>query len=193
MATFRNYPKFSGGFQSWRVTLQTDYNRGLQEDLLVFSSGKREAALNHLWLKFLWDQLSKDEFVLFILTLKDSDHKKVAFLKANLIIGRKELRRRLNILEFELGQKVSSRTRYQGSKSQRIEIQRVQRRLPKPKKYSGYVKNISSLGTKSRKTRFLETIDRRDVFLEEEFDWYSSLLKGFPSSQGLTNFQAGEI
>jgi len=185
MTTFRSYPKFSGGFFRWRVTLSTDYNRGLQEDFLVFSSGRRDTALNHLWLKFLWDQLTKDEFFLFILTLKDSDQKKTAFLKANLLVEKKILRKRLNLLENKLGEKVSSRTRYNGSKSQRIEIQRIQRKLPKPKKYSGYIRNISSLGTKSRKTRFLETIVRKDVFFEEEFNWYQALLKGFPSNRGL--------
>lgn len=184
MSTFRKFPKFSGRFFSWRCNLTSDHNSGLQEDFLVFSSGKRDTALNSLWLKFLWDQLSSEEFILFILTLRDSEEMKIAFIKASFKINKKELRERLIRIQSKLNIQVDSRARYNGSKSQRIEIQKIERKLPKPKKFSGYVRNISSLGTKSRKTRFLETIAYGGVFGEEEFDWYLALLQDIPSIKG---------
>lgn len=180
---FRNFPKFPGTFFSWRVVYSTNHESGEQVDLLVFSSGKREAVLNGLWLKFLWDQLARDEFELFILTLKDSDSSKWSFLKLLTYIDKKTLRKRLNYFEELLGHKISSRETYLGTRSIRIEIQKEIRRLPKPPKFSGYVRNISALGSKSRKTRFLETFTEEVILDENEFNWELALTVGDPSEQ----------
>lgn len=180
---FRNYPKFSGVFFSWRVVLSTDHEKGFQDVLFVFSSGKREAVLEYLWLKFLWDQLSSDENLLFLMTLKETDYKKWAFLKVLLQSNKKTLRSRLNQIESKSGLEVSSRVRYQGHKRIRIEIQKESRRLPKPKKFSGYVRNISAIGSKSRKTRFLETITEQIYLDEKQFDWELALTVGGISEQ----------
>jgi hypothetical protein len=176
--TFRNYPKFPGVFFSWRVILSTDHEKGKQDALFVFSSGKRETVLEYLWLKFLWDQLSGEEFTLFLMTLKDSDHKKWAFLKVLLLKDKKSLRRKLNEIEQHLQIPVSSRERYQGYKRVRVEIQKETRRLPKPTKFSGYVRNISAIGSKSRKTRFLETVTEQIYLDEKQFDWELILTVG---------------
>jgi len=181
--TFRNYPKFPGVFFSWRITLSTDHEKGKQDALFVFSSGKRETVLEYLWLKFLWDQLAEDEFSLFLLTLKDNDHKKWAFLKVLLLKDKKSLRRKLNQIEFRIGEQVSSRERYQGYKRVRIEIQKETRRLPKPTKFSGYVRSISAIGSKSKKTRLLETMTEEIYLDEKQFDWELALTVGEISEQ----------
>lgn len=173
--TFRNFPKFPGIFFSWRIILSTDHEKGVQDALFVFSSGKREAVLEYLWLKFLWDQLAQEEYSLFLMTLKDNDHKKWAFLKVLLLKDKKSLRNRLNKIETQTGQTISTRERYLGYKRIRIEIQKETRRLPKPKKFSGYVRNISAIGSKSRKTRFLETITETIYLSEKQFDWELAL------------------
>lgn len=175
--TFRNYPKFPGPFNSWEVVVQTNHELGKMELFLVFSSGKREAVLRHLWLKLLWDQLSSRELELLILSLKTSDHKIWAVLKAlaSNTLRKKEIRRRINILEELRGEKISSRESYNGTKRIRIEIRKETRKLPKPTKYSGYVRTPSSVGTKSRKTRVIETVSELPKLSEKEFDWYESM------------------
>jgi len=65
----------------------------------------------------------------------------------------------------------------------RIEIQRITRRLPKPKKFSGYVRNISQIGTKSRKTRRIETIASKEFIMKDEFNWYLAFTVGNLSEQ----------
>jgi len=131
----------------------------------------------------LWDQLTSEEFLLLLLSLKDSDDMKFAFLKANTLISKKILRERLIVIQSILGEDPDSRSKYTGYKRLRIEIQRIKRGLPKPKKFSGYVRNISSLGTKSRKTRRIETIANMEFIMKDEFNWFLALTVGNLSDQ----------
>lgn len=131
----------------------------------------------------LWDQLTSEEFLLLLLSLKETDDMKFAFLKANTQIKKSILRERLVAIQSKLGIDTDSRNRYTGYKRLSIEIQRITRRLPKPKKFSGYVRNISSLGTKSRKTRRIETIANMEFIMKDEFNWYMALTVGNLSNQ----------
>jgi hypothetical protein len=131
----------------------------------------------------LWDQLSSEEFLLFLLSLKENDDMKFAFLKANILINRKILRERLIVIQSSLEVEPDSRIKYTGYKRMRIEIQRITRRLPKPKKFSGYVRNISQIGTKSRKTRRIETIANKEFIMKDEFNWYLAFTVGNLSDQ----------
>jgi DNA polymerase III delta prime subunit len=171
-------PKFNGRFYSWRVTLATQETKGTKDVLLVFSSGKREAVKEYLWLKFLWNQLSKEEFLLFIATLKESEEKKFAFLRRLNNYSKRELRERLNKLEGLIGDKISSKERLQGYYRLRIEIHKEIRRLPRTKKFTGWVRSASAIG--SKKTTLVRRLDEMvppdwEFVEESSFDWYSLL------------------
>lgn len=173
----RSKPKFKGSFFTWRTIISTNHEQGTQDVFLVFSSGKREAVLKYLWLKLVWAELTKDEFLLFVTTLKPSQVKEWAFLKALLRYPRGRIRSRLQELETLLGQKPSSQSSYLGYRRIRIDLQRWSRKLPKVKPYSGYVRNIASLGKNSLRLEIsLEELVSNEVFTEiNEFDWYRYL------------------
>lgn len=172
-------PEFRGRFFRYMVSRQTNQERRLKEDFLVFSTGKREALIKFLWLKNLWDELTKEEFELFISfseVLKD--RKMIAFLQASISFPKGLIRNRILNFEHLLGQEISSRISYQGIRSMRFEIHRIQKKLAKTKPYSGYVKTPSVVGTKSpRKIPFLES-PSLPVIISEEIDWYSLLTVG---------------
>jgi hypothetical protein len=156
--------------------------KGIVENFLVFSSGKREAVLEYLWLKFLWNELTRTEYQLFILSLKSSpdSEKKWSFLKLLPLFPKKALRKRLLDSERILGLSVSSKERYHGYKGIRIEIHRETRKLARTSKYSGYVRNISSIG-KSKKSSLSDVLSDvldSDIFMEEKIDWDSLLRVG---------------
>lgn len=173
-------PKFEGRFFRWSAISTTNREKGISESYLVFSSGRRGAVLKFLWLKLLWDNLTSLEYSLF-LSLPEilNDNKKFSFLKASINLPKSILRQ--NLIKFEnfLGDKESSREKYQGIKGMRLEIHRIERGLPKIKPYSGYVKSPSSVGSKSSKSLFLETPASTEYIIEENnYDWYYLLTVG---------------
>lgn len=191
----RSKPKFSGPFFTWRKTLFTDRENGSLVCLRVYSSGSRAAVLKFLWLKFLWNELTKDEYLLFMSCLSDSseDQRKWAFLNVlNSRISKKRLRKRLIQIETILGIKPSTRERYLGMKRIRIDIQQEHRKLPKVPKFSGYVRSISSIGrgsTISSSFRLEDAVDPTAFYIEEKIDWVNLLSVG-----SLTLFSnAGEV
>lgn len=173
-------PNFKGSFRTWAVTLSTNREKSTKDVLLVFSSGKREAVLEFLWLKFLHSQLTRIEFELFIATLKDSDEKKFAVLRLLNEISKRELRKRLISIERLIGDKESSKIRLEGYYRLSIEIRKETRRLPKVKKFSGYIKSPSSMGSKRPLVRHLdEMVVHEDFQINEyKFDWYNLLRVG---------------
>lgn len=176
----RTKPKFPGKFFSWKATINDNWNKKVQEFFLVFSSGKREATLRHLWLKFVWNNLSKDEFLVFILTLKDGDDKKWSFIKAAQKIPRSLLRKRLIAMETYLKERTSNKESYLGSRRIRIEIQRGIRKLPDVPKYSGYVRSIASIGKNKPRGLDLtiEELMEDGIMYEERIDWYTFFTVG---------------
>jgi len=146
LAEIRRFPRFKGRFFTWSQTIFVDQENRSKVDLLVFSSGKREAVLRHLWLKLIWDSLTKIEYELLVLSLKDLDYSKWSFLKLLLFVPKKVLRKNLLASEAKLGLPISSRESYIGTQRISIEIQRRTRKLPKTKKFSGYIKSLASRG-----------------------------------------------
>lgn len=173
-------PKFPGKFFSWNVTISTDWQRRTSEHFLVFSSGKREAVLRYLWLKYVWNNLTQEEFLVLILSLKDSDDKKWSFIRATQTIKRSVLRERLLAKERTQEEVLSSRISYLGSRRLRIEIHRWTRKLPNVPKYSGYVRSIASLGKNKPRDLGLtiEELMTDGVVMEERFDWFHFLTVG---------------
>lgn len=167
-------PTFEGPFTTWRTSLSTNRELGTQDGLLVFSSGKREAVKEYLWLKLVWSQLSKLEFLLFISTLNLNEERKWAFLRMQQIYPKSIIRERLNKIESLFNLPVSSQVRLSGYYRLRIEIHKETRSLPKIPKYSGYTRSPSSVGSKHSSVRqFLdEMVIQDDVFSEKELlDW----------------------
>lgn len=140
----RRHPRFKGAFNTVRVAINTDQEKGLREDFLVFSQGKRESIFRKLWLKLVWDELTSIELELLIYMLRPIDYKVYAFLKAKNLIPKIVLREKLLETETLLGETVSTRENYRSSRGQKLEIQKETRRLPKPKKFSGFIKSLSS-------------------------------------------------
>jgi hypothetical protein len=176
-------PRFSGSFSTWRKEIFTNREQGIVQNFLVFSSGKREAVLEYLWLKFLWNELTRTEYTLFILSLKESedDQKKWAFLKVLLQRPKSELRKKLIRFEEFFGLKLSSRERYLGYKGMSIEIHLENRRLGRVPKYSGYVKSISAIGSKKKNSLsdILSDVIPTDLYFDEKvIDWYHLLSVG---------------
>lgn len=167
-------PKFKGPFFHWEVEISTDRNKSTSNRFLILSSGRRGAVFNFLWLKFLWDQLTKDEYLLFLSlpeTLKDD--RIFGFLQNLLIFPKKLLRKRLNNLENNLGLVESSRKRYLGTKRLHLQIHWIERNLPKVAKYSGYVKSPSSVGSKRlKKTQLPETAFEKEYIIENQINWF---------------------
>lgn len=173
-------PKFLGSFHRWEVNFSINQERRAVARFLVFSSGKRGACLKYLWLKFLWDELTQKEFYLF-LSLPEvlRNAKMQGFLRALLTIPKRELRYRLNKLEELFGEKTSNRNSYRGYKRLHLEIQAIERRLPRTPKFSGYVKSPSSVGSKNSKKILLpESISNPELYNEKEIDWYQFLTIG---------------
>jgi len=131
----RRHPRFKGAFYTVRVAINTDQEKGLREDFLVFSQGKRESVFRKLWLKLVWDELTSIELELLIYMLRPIDYKVYAFLKAKSLISKVVLRSNLLDTETLLGETLSTRENYRSSRGQKLEIQKETRRLPKPKNF----------------------------------------------------------
>lgn len=187
--TLQSKPKFRGRFFTWEVTISTDHEKGFQEFLLVFSSGKRETVKKYLWHKLVNAELSKEEYLLFILTLGNSEDKKWAFCKALQSVPKRILRKRLNEIERFLQEPETSRMSYIGLRRVKIETHKRVRRLPKFPKYTGYVRSIAALGKGSPGLKLsLEEMMEDDVFeVENQFNWFSALTVGkfLPQQEGV--------
>jgi len=176
-------PRFKGRFITTKVRLTSDHEKGMEMRLIVYSKGSRSAIVKYLWLKFLWDQLTRSEFLLFI-SLPEVLNNGMMFNYLSVIntIPKKIARRNLNKVEEKLGLEISSREKYQGIKDLGIEIYQETRNLPKPPKFSGYVKTPSSVGTKSsRGSSFLETTTNVDEIMKsliEPINWYKLITVG---------------
>lgn len=169
-------PNFSGKFFTIQETLFTNREKGFKDVLFVFSSGKREAVKEYLWLKFLWSQLTKEEYQLFLATLGYKEEKKWAFLRLLNSKSKKLLRNRLIHLESLLGDKESTKSRLEGYYRLRIEIRQETRRLPRVPKYSGYIKSPSAVGSKSLVRRSLdEMVGHTPLDYEDIITWYHLL------------------
>jgi len=186
---FGTCPKFHGPFQTFRVGLSTNREKGTQDNLVVYSQGSRHAVQKYLWLKFLWDELTKEEWRLFLIMPETlNSEMKFGALRALLLIGKKEIRTKLINCPFLEGEDIPLRERYQGIKGLDVEIQSESRRLPKVPKFSGWIKSSSKVGRKSSKKSpaFTEPLDSiGDDYETITFDWYYYLTVGELSSHSV--------
>lgn len=146
---FRKTPNFTGSFKTYSVSVSTNREKGTESRLLVYSSGSRAATFEYLWLKFLWDHLTKIEYELLLASNEFllNDYRYTTF-RLMLENPKKSIRNKLLRIQLFLGMKLDSRERYLGYKRMRIDIQRITRSLQKVPKFSGYVRNASAVGSK---------------------------------------------
>jgi hypothetical protein len=174
-------PRFSGGFKTFTVSVSSNREKGTEDRLRVFSQGSRAKVCEYLWLKFLWDELTKDEMRLFILLPETLNSEvKVSALRAILILPKREIREKI-IKSSQYPGKSPTRERYLGYKRLDVEISRLTRSLPKVPKFSGWVRSSSGVGSKhtSRGPSFLEPLAIiENDYIDITFDWYSYLTVG---------------
>jgi hypothetical protein len=82
-------------------------------------------------------------------------------------------------MEQILGERITKRESYQGMKRLKIEIQLEIVKLVKVPKFSGYVRNISSIGRNSGGSRYIpEPVSEEFSEDHESVDWYEILSVG---------------
>jgi len=178
MTARTKFPKFLGPFKSFSISLFTNREQGTESRLYVYSQGSRTKVLEFLWLKYLWDELSRQEYRLFIASSEVLNSEiKIAALRAVLIFGKKKIRERLCNCPFLAEEELPTRIRYQGFKRLDVEIQEISRSLPRVPKYSGWIKSSSAKDSKkSRGPRGLEPLAISENDYEDKiFDWYNYL------------------
>jgi len=182
-------PSFTGGFHKFKVKISTNQEKGTWDYFVVLSKGKRHTFIKYLWMKFLFDQLTKEETEIFY-SLPEIIHSefKVQALRACLRIGKKELRKRLENLPLIPEDERISRKTYQGlTGNTRYDLSRRVGKLPKPPKFSGWIRNSSAKDRKSASKG--SRIDPPNIILEdfvdEQFDWYLYLTVGTVPSRPL--------
>lgn len=174
-------PKFLGPFKSFSFAISTNRERRVESRVVVYSQGSRPKVIEYLWLKFLWDELSKREFRYFILLPEVlSDDLKSAALRARLILSKKTLRNRIIQCPFLEKKLKPTRLKYQGYKRLNVEFYEFERTLPKTPKFSGWVRNSSAVGSKSPGgPSFLEPLAINEVdYVDNVIDWYHYLTVG---------------
>lgn len=145
----------------------------------MYSQGSRTKVVRYLWLKFLWNELTRVEMKLFLALPEtlNSEIKRNA-LRAILLKGKTEVRNRLLKCPFlPPGEELSLET-YQGFKRIDVEIYDLTRSLPKVPKFSGWIRSSSAKGSKRSlpKSTFVEVldVDKNDYF-DNNFNWYGYL------------------
>lgn len=119
------------------------------------------------------------EFELFLAILAEKDYREWNYLKSLLEVPIKKLRENLNLAEQKSGLTETSLESYRGLQQISIEIQREIRRLPKTKKFSGYIRSLAARGkNKLGSSRIeLDEMPTTDYVVEEDKDlfWVLSL------------------
>lgn len=181
MDTRPGIPRFKGSFQTFRVIFNTNRETGLEESLFVFSQGARIKVHRYLWLKFLWNELTKDEWLLFI-SMPETLNSDIYYnaLRAINKVGKKKVRNRLITTPYIEDRDKPTKDRYRGYRCIDVEIFYDRRRLPKVPKFSGYVKSSSQVGSKRpQKSSFLDLIiPTGEDYSERIFDWFTYLTVG---------------
>lgn len=178
MTARTGFPRFTGAFKEFSISQFTNRETGTDRRLHVFSQGSRAKVSEFLWLKYLWDELTRMEFQLFIAmpeTLNSTI--KVAALRAVLLYGKRRIRTKLCQASFLPEKERPTRLRYQGFKRLDVEINVIERSLPKVPKFKGWIKSSSAKDSKSyRGPRLLEPLAITEHDYDSiVFDWYSYL------------------
>jgi len=175
-------PRFSGGFKAFSVSFNTNRETGTESRLFVYSQGSRQKVHIYLWLKLLWNELSKDEWKLF-LSMPETLNNEMIYdsLRAINFQGKRATRQRLIKSPYCPKEYLPNYDRYRGFMRLNVEISLENRRLPKVPKFSGYVKSASAIGSKrsSGKSSYLDlmAINCED-YEKVVFNWFSYLTIG---------------
>lgn len=173
-------PRFSGGFQSFSVSFNENRETGVDSRLFVYSQGSRPKVHIYLWLKLIWNELSKDEWLLFLAMPETFQFQEMIIdsLRAINFQGKRKTRQRLIQSPQVPKMYKPDYDRYRGFMRLNVEISYENRRLPKPPKFSGYIKSASAVGSKrsSGKSSYLDlmAINCED-YNEIAFNWFSYL------------------
>jgi len=182
MTTRSGLPRFSGGFKTFSVIQFNDREKGTESRLFVYSQGSRPKVHKYLWLKMLWNELTKLEWELFYSMTETLNSEMIyGSLRAINFQGKRRTRKRL--LESSLIEDKDKPThdRYRGFMRLKVEISKETRSLPKVPKFSGYIKSASAVGSKQpRKSSFLDLIavNENDYKMDIVFDWFTYLTIG---------------
>jgi hypothetical protein len=175
-------PRFQGPFKTFSVAISTNREKGAEDRLLVYSQGSRAKVHEYLWLKYLWDELSKEEFRLFLVMPETLNSElKFATLRAALLRPKKKIRTLLSECPILTKKEQPSKLRYLGFKRLDVEIQGITRSLPKVPKFSGWIKSSSAKGSKRRPggPSYLEPLAIiENDYIDNVFDWFTYLTVG---------------
>jgi hypothetical protein len=122
----------------------------------VISSGKRTTLFEFLFLKWLWDELTSQEWR-FVLSLPEffSSKEFVACARALASgVPKSEIRTRLNKYAVLVGLKQLSRLRYESMKSIRYDLGEIILADRPAKKFSGWVRNHNDHGSLRKSSIF---------------------------------------
>lgn len=173
-------PRFQGPFKAFSVSLSTNREKGTDDRLLVYSQGSRAKVHEYLWLKHLWDELTKEEMKLF-LTMPETLKSEMKFgaLRALLLLPKKKVRQKLVDSPLIPESERPTRLRYLGFKRLDVEILRITRSLRKVPKFSGWIRSSSAVGSKRRPggPSYLEPLAIiENDYIDNVFDWFTYLL-----------------
>jgi hypothetical protein len=172
-------PRFSGGFKSFSVTQFTDREKGTESRLFVYSQGSRIKVHRYLWLKYLWNELTRNEWMLFLI-MPETLNSEIIYnsLRAINIKGKRAIRQKLIATPHIKEEDKPTYERYRGFLRLDVEIHLEFRSLPKVPKFSGYVKSSSAVGSKNStgKSSYLDlmAINSEDYSVHV-FDWFTYL------------------
>lgn len=182
MTTRSRIPRFSGGFKTFSVSQFNDREKGTESRLFVYSQGSRPKVHKYLWLKMLWNELTKEEWELFY-SMSETLNSEIIYssLRAINFQGKRKTRQRLINSPLIPEEDKPSYDRYRGFMRLKVEISKETRSLPKVPKFSGYIKSASAVGSKQpRKSSFLDlmAVNENDYKMEIVFDWFTYLTIG---------------
>jgi hypothetical protein len=172
-------PRFQGPFKTFSVSYSTNRESGIDSRLLVYSQGSRAKVQEYLWLKYLWDELTRLEMELFLIMPETlNSEMKFATLRVALLKPKKWIRTKLSNCPFLEEKERPLKLRYQGFKRLDVEIHRITRSLPKVPKFSGWIRSSSAVGTKRPGgPSFLEPLAIiENDYTDYIFDWFDYLL-----------------
>lgn len=144
---FRSIRSFSGrvprGLRklTWRSSLPA--HPGFKRRWIVLSQGKRSSVVEALFLKWLWQELTRIELMFLLDTdqFHNSPYMEACFRIAN-VLGKKGLRQRIRrIQEFFPEIPPFSHDRFIGFRSLTIEISQEISELPPVQKYTGWARH----------------------------------------------------
>lgn len=179
----RDIPSFGGGFNRFKIRISTNQEKGTQDYFVVLSQGKRHVFSKYLWYKFMYDNLSKQEELIFysLPEILNSEFK-IQALRACLRTGKKVIRKRIEELPLIPDSERISYLTYQGLRGNtQYDLSLREGKLPKPPKFSGWIKSSSSKDRKSSsKGSVMDPLNiiLEDFVEEKNIDWFLYLTVG---------------